>query len=296
MPTPIRLRLAGLVGTPPPPDAPREVSQPLTAEAQADMIAKARAHQGRLSPAAEATISGVKISELPSPGVASVPAPRRPPIPSPEAAAATQPVVEGSGVSLPPASPSPPPPVEASALSPEVSPAALPALPDLAVSPHALPALPPDATQAERDDPVVNARPTRGQPHPVADPNLRPTGGFGVPGAEEVSGFGVGGGSEYFPLDGGEVREVILSLMDKVVEQVGRDLRLTISTTYPLLAVTVTVKVERDQQDQTFVIEQRLDEARGFPPDLVREQLGIAVPRKQAVNTPTGPVMVDRLS
>ena len=283
MPTPIRLRPAGLVGTPPPADAPREVSQPLTAEAQADMIAKARAHQGRRSPAAEATISGVKISELPSPGVASVPAPRRPPIPSPEAAAATQPVVEGSGVSLPPASPSPPPPVNASALSPEVSPAALPALP-------------PDATPAEIEDPVVNARPTRGQPHPVADPNLRPTGGFGVPGAEEVSGFGVGGGSEYFPLDGGEVREVILSLMDKVVEQVGRDLRLTISTTYPLLAVTVTVKVERDQQDQTFVIEQRLDEARGFPPDLVREQLGIAVPRKQAIQTPTGAVMVDRLN
>ena len=119
-------------------------------------------------------------------------------------------------------------------------------------------------------------------------------GGFGVPGAEGA--VGIGGEGEYFPLDGSEAREVILSLMDQMVEQIQKDLRLTLATTYPLLSVSVTVKVACDQPDQTFFIEQTLDEARGHPPDLVRESLGLSVPRKQAVQTPTGSVMVDRLT
>ena len=285
MPHPIRLAPSGLVGAPPPADAPREVSQPLTAAAQADMLAKARAHAGQMSPIAAARAAGVHVSDVASPGM--TPHTPRPPIPPPEGLTglASPGVVETMVEVLPPSTS--PPNVPALATSPpSVSPAE--------VSPAALPALPPDATPAEMDDPVVNSRPARGQPHPVADPTLRPTGGFGVPGAEGVMGFGEQ--TEYFPLDGSEVREVILSLMDKLVVQIQRDLRLTISTTYPLCAATVTVKVACDQPDQTFVIEQAVDEARGFPPDLLREQLGLAVPRKQAIQTPTGTVMVDRLT
>jgi hypothetical protein len=101
---------------------------------------------------------------------------------------------------------------------------------------------------------------------------------------------------EYFPLDGSELREVVLAKLDELVATLGRDLRFTIATTYPLARVTVTIHIECDQPDQTFTLTAVHDEARGMPPDLAREQLGLAVPRKQAIQTPTGTVMVDRLT
>ena len=152
-------------------------------------------------------------------------------------------------------------------------------------------------------DDAVTARPLRGQPKPIADPDLQITGGFAVPGAEDIpgatlpaGGSGIGlGESMYFPLDGTEVRELILSLFDELATSLQRDLRFTMAVTYPLCHVAVDLMVMTDQPDRTFVIHWESNEASGRPPDLVRQQLGLELPQKQMVPSPGGSLIVDRI-
>ncbi len=74
--------------------------------------------------------------------------------------------------------------------------------------------------------------PSRGTPTPARDPSLQPTGGFGpVPGLE------------YIPLDGSEVRQLVLGLMDQIAKQMETDLRFVRALTYPRLDCRVTVDV-----------------------------------------------------
>jgi len=162
--------------------------------------------------------------------------------------------------------------------------------------------------------------PSRGVPTPSADPGKQITGGFGD-----------AGDAQYFPLDGSELRELVRGLMSVIDEQLTNDLRFSMALVYPRVAARVIVEVTayaaggdggqydpsftitkvmpphektplevaRDRADQcVFVVvadkvEMSAEGASIAPPNQIREELGLNVPRKQAVSTPTGRVIVD---
>ena len=139
-------------------------------------------------------------------------------------------------------------------------------------------------------------------------------------------GFGIGGGPEYFPIDGSEAREMALQLMDQLAERLKNDLRFTLATCYPRLAIKLQLIVDAvtsggeagfeieyvAAHDKTaldvakahgdavvFVLrEQRreFNEAGEVetPPDAMRDELGLNKPKRQFVQTGTGKQMADR--
>jgi len=161
--------------------------------------------------------------------------------------------------------------------------------------------------------------PSRGIPTAIADPNKKITGGFGVPGE---------GPADYFPLDGTELRAVVERLLSDVHDRIQDDLRFSIACTYPRVAARVEVIIEAYGQDKPTVIPRvakahdktPLATAREHaqevvfvvseatvemtesgesvtPPNRMRQQLGLEIPHKQAIETPSGGRMwVDRSS
>lgn len=156
--------------------------------------------------------------------------------------------------------------------------------------------------------------PSRGVPQQPIDPGKRITGGFG----ESLD-------QQYFPLDGNELREVVLGLMDKLVAQIQNDLRFSMAVVYPRVSATVTIKVQGYTSETDFTIPKRAEhlrtpvdvaEATGAvpveitlenniaefsedgqsltPPNVMRRELGMQVPKKQRVAIPTGYAVVDR--
>lgn len=155
--------------------------------------------------------------------------------------------------------------------------------------------------------------PSRGMPREVADPGKQITGGFGDVGE-----------LQYFPLDGTELAALIANLMAEAAEQIRDDLRFSMAITYPRVTATVEIKVQGYAEDQGFSIRkvmvphertplevaQRLSDEVVFvvsaqrremtaegesvtPPNKMRQELGLAIPRKQSVETPSGRMMVD---
>lgn len=154
--------------------------------------------------------------------------------------------------------------------------------------------------------------PSRGIPTPVSDPNLRPTGGFG----DAMS-------AQYNPLNGLEVAELCRSLMDRLNDRLGRDLRFHIGIAYPRLKASVTITIEGYASDAGFTVEERAEHTKTpedvaqavaapttvvleevkqefdeggtpeNPPDRVRDELGIEKPRKQWVGTGPNRDLVD---
>lgn len=162
--------------------------------------------------------------------------------------------------------------------------------------------------------------PSRGIPQPSADPGKRITGGFGD-----------AGDAQYYPLDGSELRELVRGLMSVLDEQMTNDLRFSMAICYPRVAARVTVEVlgygaggDGGHYDPSFTIEKvmpphdktPLEIAREradaicfvimadrremtadgqsiAPPNQIREELGLVVPRKQAISTPQGRLIVD---
>jgi hypothetical protein len=155
--------------------------------------------------------------------------------------------------------------------------------------------------------------PSRGIPKAIADPGKQITGGFGDAGQ-----------AQYYPLDGIELRELVYSLMDQIHARLADDLRFSMAITYPRVSARVEVIIEGYPVDTGFVIPQvmkpyektPLDVARSYgdevvfvvkaervemtadgesvtPPNVMRQELGLRVPRKQAVETPTGRQLVD---
>ncbi len=158
--------------------------------------------------------------------------------------------------------------------------------------------------------------PSRGVPNAVADPGKRITGGFG----ESMD-------QQYFPLDGNELREVILGLMDKLVAQLQNDLRFSMAMVYPRVSATVSVNVVGYTHETDFTIPKRAEHLRTSPevceavgavpveitlenniaefsedgqsltpPNTMRRELGLQVPKKQRVAIPTGYAVVDKLT
>jgi len=161
--------------------------------------------------------------------------------------------------------------------------------------------------------------PSRGQPSGIVDPGKQITGGFGD-----------AGDAQYFPLDGSEVRELTRGLMSVIDAQLENDLRFSMAICYPRVSVRVIVEVtayaaggDGGQYDPSFAItkvvahektpiavaRERADEVVFVlvadriemtpagesiaPPNLIRQELGLVVPRKQAIQTPHGRLIVD---
>lgn len=301
-----------LAGMQPPEHAPREVTQPLTDTAIAQQLERAAANEQALKP----------LEFQPSHAhAAHTGAPTRPPVTTPGVSAVdalqagvrrirqvfrdrqATPPAEGSGIVLTDAEQ-----VMAAQTGPEA-----PTISEIsagAVDPPKdglSPVLPHMKAASDTDSP------SRGVPRAVDDPGKRITGGFGDP-AE----------AQYFPLDGSELRELVYSLMDQIHARLQDDLRFTLAVTYPRVSARVEVIIEGWPVDQGFTIpavmpphdktpveiaRERADEivfvvraARVemtqdgesvTPPNAVRQELGLTVPRKQAIQTPTGRQLVD---
>jgi len=155
--------------------------------------------------------------------------------------------------------------------------------------------------------------PSRGLPTAVADPGKQITGGFGDAGQ-----------AQYFPLDGSELRELIKAELDTIAGQLDDDLRFSMALTYPRVRARVIVEVEAYVSEQSFqivrvppphtrtpleiareraeevcfvVLVERIemlpDGQSVSPPNAIREELGLVVPHKHAIMTPSGRLIVD---
>jgi hypothetical protein len=158
--------------------------------------------------------------------------------------------------------------------------------------------------------------PSRGIPTPIADEGKKITGGFGLPG-EGIE-------AEYFPLTGIEVLEVARKLRDELFARLDDDLRFSIACTYPRAHVRLVLEVDAYGTEKTMEIPKvapphhgtPLEIARQYgdqivfvviaerqemtpegqsvtPPNRMRQEAGLEIPRKQAVDTPSGRQFVD---
>ncbi len=158
--------------------------------------------------------------------------------------------------------------------------------------------------------------PSRGVPTPATDPGKKITGGFGDAGE-----------AQYYPLDGTELRELVLAQMDRLVDRLRDDLRFSIAVTYPRVVARVVIEVDAFVSDASFQVpvapvvanktpieiarehgdeivfvlkeemrEMTVDGQSITPPNQVRQDLGIEIPRKRFVQAGAARVMVDRLS
>ena len=154
--------------------------------------------------------------------------------------------------------------------------------------------------------------PARGIPRAILDPNKTIAGGFGAVGE-----------ASYFPLDGLELKALAQGLLGTIADQIEHDLRFSIAVCYPRVRVRAELIVEAYAVDAwtvarvapahektaletaqaladqvVFVVQAQRQEfdASGnveSPANAIRGELGLAPPRKQIVETPTGRMLVD---
>lgn len=159
--------------------------------------------------------------------------------------------------------------------------------------------------------------PSRGAMRHDPDPLHRPTGGFGPAPS-----------TEYHPLNGSEVREVVLVLLDQIAALLPNDLRFSHALTYPRLECRVTVDVVTYPPEGAVRITKIAPESKGQaprdvalahaaeccfvvmaerveqdaagnpvdPPDKLRDEVGLPRPHKHLVGTGPARQMVDRES
>lgn len=268
-------------GAVPPPGAPHEVAAPLDAGLIAEQLARAAANERELKPLTFQTTR---------------PSVEQPAISAVEAVSAQRSIrrvvrnrQEPSGIVLTDA--------DAAGAQPVAQP----------VPGQIDPPLPHQRAASDTDTP------SRGIPKAIVDPGKQVTGGFGDAGQ-----------AQYYPLDGLELRELVYSLMDQLHARLQDDLRFSMAICYPRVSARVEVVIEGYPIDTGFVIPQvgkphektPMEIARQLandvvfvvkaervemtadgesiaPPNLIRQELSLPVPRKQAVETPTGRVLVD---
>ncbi len=181
--------------------------------------------------------------------------------------------------------------------------------------PSPLPIAPPDPAKHQPAASDTDS-PARGTPPPMSTlpEGKKITGGFGDP----VE-------AEYYPLDGTELRELIYALMNSIHARLQDDLRFTFAITYPRVSARVVVEIDAFAQDGTMTVEKvmvpphektPLEVARLYgdqvvfcvtaeraemtedgrsiaPPNQTRQELQLPIPRKTAVQTPAGRMIVD---
>src|SRR6266705_2048961 len=264
----------------PPAHAPHETAKPLSPELLAQQLAKATEHEVLLplpSP------PGVKPKQLPFPS----------PIPEgvslkPALAAAVKDAEQGpaQGAASPPVAPpsaeqGPGGEVQVPSLGPGGG--IEPSVPDIALAlPVPAPPLPHQKAASDTDTPSA------GQPHPIADPGKVITGGWETP-----------TGSQYFALNGDELRILVTDLMARLVEAMGGDLRFSVALTYPQVRATVTLQIDgvspdAGVNDVAFTLQATAADTEETPADYHRDQTGQVKPYKRQVGKlGTRPILVD---
>jgi hypothetical protein len=266
-------------GAVPPPGAPHEVAQPLDDGLIADQLARAAANERELKP--------LVFNQTPRPSM------DQPTISAADALSSQRRIRQ----------------VKRHAQESDTPSQELVAAPTTQPVPTGFvdPPLPHQPAASDTDSP------SRGIPKAIADPGKHITGGFGDAGQ-----------AQYYPLDGIELRELVYSLMDQIHARLADDLRFSMAICYPRVSARVEVIIDGYPVDVGFVIPQvmkpyektPLEVARSYgdevvfvvkaervemtadgesvtPPNLMRQELGLRVPRKQAIDTPTGRQLVD---
>ena len=313
--------ITGGIGHVPPAHAPKETSQPLTTEEVERQMALARAHekpQVTFSPPADQQIRlppGVSSGDPDA--VAQFQAWTRANAPADWDAASFRAggsgvavKIEGSGAKTPKSADLRPDPAAIAVLD-----GAFRALD----GERAVAAPVADAPKSHQPAASDSESPSRGVPKGTTDPGKAITGGFGVSTA--------GISREYIPMDGSEVCLLAQALLVDLAEQIARDLRFSLAVTYPRVRVRAELIVESYVADADFrvtrvaadpegrltpeeiarlhadevvfvVVNQRQEVAADgradSPANALRGELGLEIPHKQLVETPTGSVVVDR--
>ena len=289
---------------PPPDHAPREVSQPLSADAVAEMQAKAAQNEQPLPPFAPKAAGRQPVPVTPA--EAKILSPRRPVVDAvavetvtPEAQAMADAVTATSSRHV----------LSSDALADEPVLSAEPAVePALSADAPLAPILPHMKAASNTDSP------SRGIPPAILDPGKRITGGFGEPSE-----------GQYFPLDGAELRAVVEHLLAELHTRIQDDLRFSIALTYPRVRVHVDIVVEAYATDGGFTVSkhaaphertpldvaaqhgeevafivrarrQEFDEENqpADAPNAMREEAGLVIPRKQRIESAAGIIFADR--
>lgn len=276
---------------------------------------------------------GTQTNPTPSQQPGPAPAPPEPTQPIVSAAGALSQSAQQVGLRRPQRRSAPPPsvtttPVESTTEAP--APPAAPAPPEsgstdtddtVDVAQHLVEDVPLAPIQPHQKAASNTDSPSRGLPTPITDPGKKITGGFG----ELTDG-------QYHPLNGQELKALVEALMDTVHGQLQDDLRFSMALTYPRVRARVQIIVEGYAEADSFAIERlkpeppngkpgstplalaqqlgdqivfvvvaerrEMDDA-GNPvassaPNALRQELGLEVPRKQRIETPTGWTLADR--
>jgi hypothetical protein len=310
--------------TPPPADAPQQVTAPGSERATAEQVAAARAHERELEPFTPKPLSREAMRAIlgKDPEQVQLGDPPKKPsmadqIRSAAASVAKQTAkvvtssFKGPDVPIVKAPRGPMVQVDVNPLTSPLTPSTNIILTDVQEPNFVLPPPLPHQPAASNTD-----SPSRGIPTPIADEGKKITGGFGVPGD--------GADAQYFPLDGTELRAVALTLMDDLARRIEDDLRFSIACTYPRAHVRVVIEVDAYGMEKTmeipkvapphnatplevakrygdqivFVVvaerqEMTSDGQSVTPPNRMRQEAGLDIPHKHAVDTPTGRQFVD---
>ena len=288
----------------PPPDAPREVSQPLSAELLAEQAARAARNELPLPPFAPKQTGPVPVAPAES-RVRTVS--RRPAVDVPVDTVTDSAQAIADAVHEAQAEPAMPaavltPKVRTSLAAQASVPAPTPDAPELA------PILPHMRAASNTDTP------SRGLPTHDPDPGKRITGGFGEPSE-----------GQYFPLDGAELKAVVENLLAELHTRIQDDLRFSIALTYPRIRVHVDIVVEAYAADGGFKVQkfaaphdktpievaERFGEEVAFivraerrefdeenqpadAPNAMRAEAGLRIPRKQRIESAAGIIYADQ--
>lgn len=287
--------ITGSGGAVPPPDAPRETAQPLQPDTLAIQQANARANERELKPFNPPAVRQAL------PPTAPMPKPAAPPATPTDALIAD---VFGAD-------------------APDPLGTLDPAQGEVEQIADVLPELTPE------DRLRMPAASNTDTPAKGLLPNLTPTAGDKFDGIQR-GGFSDVGEAQYFPLSGDELRQLVLALFDTIAQQIQNDLRFSMALTYPRVRAIVEVRVEGHAEDDnagfeiTKIKEPKEGEAGGTalevararanevvfvvqafrqeftpggesdqPPDALRDELGLAKPRKQMVDSAGRPTFVD---
>lgn len=162
--------------------------------------------------------------------------------------------------------------------------------------------------------------PSRGIPQPRGRrADLEVTGGFG----DVID-------QQYFPLDGSELRELVLGIFDQLAAQLQNDLRFSMALVYPRVRAKVIIEVEGETDEAKFDITKLIVPAEGAagstpqevartlgrticfvvegvkqeftpegesdqPPDAMRDELGLTKPGKRMIMQNGRPVFIDMI-
>lgn len=290
-----RADVTGMAGAVPPPHAPHETTRPLSQDLIHTQLAAASANERPLPP-----------FDPPQRPPSAQAVPQAPPSTSPTSVESLSADFFGD---VGPAAPS------IVLTDADQVPVAVPAMPVTMPSALTMPYVPP-VDEPYRPAASNTDTPSRGIPRMVDDPGKVITGGFG----EALD-------AQYFPLDGTELRELVLSKMDLIADRLRNDLRFSIAACYPRATVRVKIEVEAYGLDVPLLIQQEIvhaktpievalakgAERRDFTvteevgemtadgqhdkaPNEIRQELSLPIPRKQAVESGAGRLIVDVLT